>query len=159
MGHVANTIKDTAGTKTPILAKGTGRPGRRTVEHRFRDANLGEDFMEITVSDFGELGKRVSLVGRLDIPGAGKIDVPLKEIADSRTNIVVDLSAVNFIASLGMRSLVFAAKTLACNARTLVLLNPTPLVTDALIQAGLGHILPIVRSDEEARAALSRYSG
>lgn len=62
--------------------------------------------MEITISDFGDLGKRVTLVGRLDIPGAGKIDVPLKELADSKTNIVVDMSGVDFIASLGMRSLV-----------------------------------------------------
>ena len=114
--------------------------------------------MEMTVSDFSQLGKRVTLVGRLDIPGAAKIDGPLKEIADSRTNIVVDMSGVDFIASLGMRSLVIAAKTLARNARALVLLNPTPLVADALTQAGLGHMLPMVRSDEEARAALSRYA-
>jgi anti-sigma B factor antagonist len=99
------------------------------------------------------------LVGRLDIAGAGKIDAPLKEMADSGTNIVVDMSGVDFIASLGMRSLVFAAKTLQRNARTLILLNPTPPVADALTQAGLDHILPMVRSDEEARAVLSRYAG
>jgi anti-anti-sigma regulatory factor len=62
--------------------------------------------MEIIISDFGDLGKRVALNGRLDIAGAGKIDMPLKELADSKTNIVVDMSKVNFIASLGMRSLV-----------------------------------------------------
>jgi anti-sigma B factor antagonist len=88
--------------------------------------------MEITISDFSDLGKRVTLVGRLDIAGAGKIDVPLKEFADSRTNIVVDMREVDFIASLGMLSLVVAAKTLARNARILILLNPTPLVADAL---------------------------
>jgi anti-anti-sigma factor len=66
--------------------------------------------MEITISDFGDLGKRVTLIGRLDILGAGKIDTPLKELADSKTNIVVDMSGVDFIASLGMRSFVLAAK-------------------------------------------------
>jgi hypothetical protein len=60
------------------------------------------------------------LVGRLDISGAEKIDAPLKETADSKTNIVVDMSGVDFIASLGMRSLVIAAKTLARNSRILV---------------------------------------
>jgi hypothetical protein len=54
--------------------------------------------MEMTVSDFRQLGKRVTLVGRLDIPGAAKIDVPLKEIADSRTNIVVDMSGLHCLA-------------------------------------------------------------
>ena len=115
--------------------------------------------MEMTVSDFRQLGKRVTLVGRLDIPGAAKIDGPLKEIADSRTNIVVDMSGVDFIASLGMRSLVVAAKTLMRNGRTLVLLNPTPLVADALNKAGLHTLLPMVQSESEAQVALSRYTG
>jgi anti-sigma B factor antagonist len=114
--------------------------------------------MEITISDFGDLGKRVTLAGRLDIPGAGKIDVPLKELADSRTNIVVDMSEVDFIASLGMRSLVVAAKTLVRNARILILLNPTPLVADALIKAGLQTLLPMVQSESEAQVMLSRYA-
>jgi len=91
--------------------------------------------MEIIISNFGDLGKRVALIGRLDIAGAGKIDMPLKELADSKTNIVVDMSEVDFIASLGMRSLVIAAKTLMRDARTLVLLNPTPLVAGALTKA------------------------
>jgi anti-anti-sigma factor len=112
--------------------------------------------MEMTISDFGDLGKRVTLIGRLDIPGAGKIDMPLKELADSNTNIVIDMSEVDFIASLGMRSLVFAAKTLQRNARTLVLLKPTPLVADALTKAGLHTLLPMVQSDSEAQVALSR---
>jgi anti-anti-sigma factor len=114
--------------------------------------------MEITISDFSDLGKRVTLVGRLDIPGAGKIDVPLKELADSRTNIVVDMSEVDFIASLGMRSLVVAAKTLVRNGRILVLLNPTPLVADALTKAGLQTLLPMVQSESEAQVMLSRYA-
>ena len=113
--------------------------------------------MEITISDFGDLGKRVTLVGRLDFLGAGKIDTPLKELADSKTNIVVDMSGVDFIASLAMRSLVFAAKTLLPNARILVLLNPTPLVADALTEAGLHALLPMVQGEPEAQALLSQY--
>ena len=99
-----------------------------------------------------------TLVGRLDIPGAAKIDVPLNELADSKTNIVVDMSGVDFIASLGMRSLVIAAKTLVRNARTLVLLNPTPLVADALTKAGLQTLLPMVQSESDAQALLRQYA-
>jgi anti-anti-sigma regulatory factor len=80
--------------------------------------------------------------------------VPLLELADSKTNIVVDRSGVDFIASLGMRSLVVASKTLARNARMLVLLNPTPLVADALTKAGLHALLPMVHSDSEAQGLL-----
>jgi hypothetical protein len=35
-----------------------------------------------------------------------------------------------------------------------VLLNPTALVTDVLITTGLQQLLPIVRSEDEALAAL-----
>ena len=115
--------------------------------------------MEITISDFSDLGKRVTLVGRLDIFGAGKIDAPLTELADSNTNIVVDMSGVDFIASLGMRSLVMAAKTLSRNSRTLVLLHPAPLVAGALTTAGLQTLLPMVHSETEAQVLLSRYAG
>jgi len=115
--------------------------------------------MEITVSDFGELGKRVTLVGRLDIVGAEKIDLPLAVIAGSRTSIVVDLGGVDFIASIGIRHLVLAAKTVARNSRTLVLLNPRPLVRDALTKAELLTILPMVHSEDEAKATLSPYAG
>jgi len=58
-----------------------------------------------------------------------------------------------------MRHLVLAAKAVARNSRALILLNPRPLVSDALIKAGLCAILPIVHSEDETKATLSRYAG
>jgi hypothetical protein len=49
--------------------------------------------MEMSISDFGDLGKRVTLAGRLDIQGGDKIDLPVATLAGSRTNIVIDLGA------------------------------------------------------------------
>jgi anti-anti-sigma factor len=114
--------------------------------------------MQITISDFGKVGTRISLAGRLDIADTNKIELLLQELADSDNNIVIDMAGVEFIASIGMRHLVMAAKAAARNSRTLVLLNPTPLVADGLTQAGLGHMLPMVHSDEEAQAVLNRYA-
>ena len=37
--------------------------------------------MEVAISDFGDLGKRIMLVGRLDILGAAKIVEPLAWIS------------------------------------------------------------------------------
>jgi anti-anti-sigma factor len=112
--------------------------------------------MEIRVSQFGELGTKVVLVGKLDISGAEKIDAPLAKVAESQGNIVVDMTGVDFIASIGIRHLVMAAKTVARRAGMLVLLDPNPVVTEVLITSGLQAILPIVRSEEEARALLTR---
>ena len=110
----------------------------------------------MSVSQFGELGTKVVLVGKLDISGAEKIDVPLATVAGSRGNIVVDMAGVDFIASIGIRHLVMAAKTVARKSGMLVLLDPNPTVTEVLFTAGLQDLLPIVRSEDEARAMLAR---
>jgi anti-sigma B factor antagonist len=110
--------------------------------------------MQITISEFGDAGKRVTLVGKLDIGGAEKIELPLAAVAGSRQSIVVDMVGVDFIASIGIRHLLLAAKTVARGAGKLVLLNPNPLVTEVLVTACLEELLPIVRSEDEALAAL-----
>ena len=107
--------------------------------------------MQITVSEFGD-AKKVVLIGKLDISGAETIELPLATVAGSKTNIVVDMVGVDFIASIGIRHLVLAAKTVARGSCKLILLDPNPLVTDVLVTAGLNDFLPIVRSEDEARA-------
>jgi anti-anti-sigma factor len=110
--------------------------------------------VEVAISDFGDLGKRVMLEGRLDILGAAKIVEPLANIADSYS-LIVDMSGVDFIGSTGMHHLLLVAKTVSSNYRTLVLLNTRPLVEDVLTKAGLQAILPIVHGEQEAWAALT----
>jgi anti-sigma B factor antagonist len=111
--------------------------------------------MEMTISDFGEAIKKVTLVGKLDIMGADEIGLPLAALAGSRGNIVVDMTAVEFIASIGIRQLVLAAKAVARGAGKLVLLDPNPIVTQVLAVSGLEQLLPVVRSEDEARAAFA----
>jgi anti-anti-sigma factor len=112
--------------------------------------------MEIIIADLGQTTKKVTLVGRLDIMGAEKIGLPLAAAAGSRGNIVVDMIGVDFIASIGIRHLVMAAKAVARGSGKLVLLDPTPMVTEVLVVAGLAQLLPIVRSEAEAWAAFGR---
>ena len=49
-----------------------------------------------------------------------------------------------------------AAKAVARGSGKLVLLDPNPMVTEVLVVAGLDQLLPIVRSEDEARAAFGR---
>ena len=62
--------------------------------------------MQVTISEFGDAGKKVVLVGKLDIVGAQKIELPLATVAGSKCDIVVDMVGVDFIASIGIRHLV-----------------------------------------------------
>jgi anti-anti-sigma factor len=111
--------------------------------------------MEITISEFGGVAKKIALVGKLDIAGAEAIGLPLATIAGTKTSIVVDMVGVDFIASIGIRQLVMAAKSVARGPGRLVLLDPNPLVTDVLVTSGLEDLLPIVRSEVEALAVLN----
>ena len=115
--------------------------------------------MNISISDFADVGKKVTLTGKLDIVGAQQIEMPLATLAGARHNLVIDMVGVDFIASIGIRQLVLAAKAVARGAGRLVLLDPKPLVTDVLETSGLLDLLPIVRSEAEARAALARPAG
>ncbi len=58
--------------------------------------------MQITISEFGDAAKKVVLTGKLDIAGAEQIGLPLATVAGSKTNIVVDMVGVEFIASIGI---------------------------------------------------------
>jgi anti-anti-sigma factor len=111
--------------------------------------------MQITISDFDDAIKRVTLIGKFDIAGAETVSVPLAALADTRSNILVDMSGVDFIASIGIHHLVMAAKTVARGGGLLVLLGPTPMVADVLAISGLEQILPVVRSEAEVPAAFA----
>jgi stage II sporulation protein AA (anti-sigma F factor antagonist) len=110
--------------------------------------------MKITITEFGDLGTRVALVGKVDIAGAGELDLPLATVAGARRHIVIDMAGVDFISSLGIRHLVTAAKTVGRSGKILCLLNPVPMVLDLLRTVGLHDYLRIVRSEDEARALI-----
>jgi anti-anti-sigma factor len=110
--------------------------------------------MEIVTSEDRGTTARVALTGRLDIVGAERIALPLATLAGAKQGLIVDMSGVSFIASIGIRHLVSTAKALSRRKGLLVLLNPTEMVVEILTSSGLTDLLPIVRSDSEAVAAL-----
>ena len=115
--------------------------------------------MEIIVTDFGELGKLVTLAGRLDILGAEKIDLPLAVVAGSRTSIVIDMGGVDFIASIGIRHLGARGEDRRPQFPDFGTAQPETAGVGCPDHRGPATILPIVRSEQEAEATLSRYAG
>jgi anti-sigma B factor antagonist len=111
--------------------------------------------MQITIADVDGATKRVTLVGRLDIAGAGVIELPLAAAAGTGGNILVDMTGVDLITSIAIHHLVKAAKAVARRAGRLVLLGAKPAVAEVLVVAGLEQVLPMVQSESEARAAFA----
>ncbi len=111
--------------------------------------------MEIRFEQLSDTIKLVTLVGRLDMMGAQAIDLKFTSgVATGVSGVVVDLSGVSFLASLGIRTLISPAKALKARGGKMVLLNPQPLVLEVLKVSGLTVILPVYTDVAEAVAAL-----
>jgi anti-sigma B factor antagonist len=100
--------------------------------------------MKLETVDLENGVTKISLSGRLDIQGALKIDSEFTAIAEAKKNIVVDLSEVTFLASLGIRTLIVGAKAAANNGGKLVLLNPQPNVESVLRSSNVDTVMPII---------------
>ncbi len=98
---------------------------------------------------------KVVLSGRIDLAGAAQIDMPMNVIGGSRRAVVIDLSGVEFMASLGLRSVVMCAKSIQRKLGRVALLSPQPLVAEVILTAGIDEIIPIFDVESEAIAAVT----
>lgn len=110
--------------------------------------------LEIIVEELEGGVTRVGLAGRLDIAGSAAIDLRFNTVSGSKRAIVVDLSRVSFIASMGMRTLVSGAKAARNKGGRMVLLLPDPNVEKALKIACIDTLIPIYHDRDEAIAAV-----
>ncbi|MFA7229920.1 MAG: STAS domain-containing protein [Victivallaceae bacterium] len=106
--------------------------------------------MELKKIDTGEEFTLIALSGILDISGVQEVEMEFSEMTATGQSMIVNLSEVTFLASLGMRMLLSAAKKLNASGKKLVLLSPQSLVKLALETAGLESIIPIVSDLNEA---------
>jgi anti-anti-sigma factor len=101
--------------------------------------------MEIAVNDSGSAAT-VVLTGRFDISGAEAVAIPLATLSGGKTSLKIDMAGVTYVASIGLRHLVMAAKTLRRRGGTLVLVNPTDMVAEVITISGLCELLPVERA-------------
>ena len=100
---------------------------------------------------------KITLKGRMDIPGNAEIDVKFSGMtAAPRKLFIVDLSEVDFIASIGVRTLLFSTKAIHNRGGKIVILNPASQVKKILLMTGVDTIIPIVDDLESALAALNQ---
>ena len=103
--------------------------------------------------------KQLTLTGRLDVEGAMQIDNPFAfAVTTEKAPILVDLSSVEFIASIGMRLLLMNAKALNSRGGKLVLYRPQPMVYEALATAGIDLLIPVYTDFDLACADLLKMS-
>lgn len=111
--------------------------------------------MKVESSSLAEHLISVSLDGRLDIDGARAVEDRFAFLTTtSLTNVIVDLSAVSFLASIGIRMLMTAARGQHGRGGKVVLAAPQPMVRKVLVTAGIDQLIPMFDDVESARASL-----
>ena len=100
--------------------------------------------MDIEILSQNDQTLKISLTGRLDLQGRQEFEDKFPPLLkDDTQNVVIDLSNVDFVASIGMRSLVTLAKKLSARNGELILTNLQEKVYDTFITTGLDKTLKI----------------
>lgn len=112
--------------------------------------------MQITVDDLSNGIRKISLQGRMDLEGTNEISGKLTAHAATgeKSSIICDLSLLEFIASIGLGTLVTNAKAARRRGGNLVLVNPQPIVAKVLATTGIDKIIPVYDNYDAAVAAL-----
>lgn len=109
---------------------------------------------EFRVIDLHDERTEVALAGRLDLQGVNEVTGRFETTVGARRKpAVVDLSGVEFIASLGIGMLTGAAKSLRAHGHAMVMIVPEGLVEQTLRAASIDAVIPIA-ADREAALAL-----
>ncbi len=114
--------------------------------------------MSISYNDVGQDLRTIVISGRLDIPGTESIAAQFEELAAApKKGIVVDLSSLKFLASIGIRALITSAKAVQQRGGKMVLVvSSNSTVMMSLEATGVNELVPVfdnVRDAERAAVA------
>jgi anti-anti-sigma factor len=129
------------------------RAQRRLIMRQFPRPGLA--VMPLRYEDLNNEVRRISLSGRLDTVGSEEIADELASLsASANRGVVVDLSQVTFLSSMGIRALIAAAKARQANGGRMVLLvDGSDVVVRTLEATGVGELIPVYDDEGDAESA------
>ena len=99
--------------------------------------------VEMQIEELDRDITRAKLIGRMDYAGATEIDAQFMELAALEKLLLVDLSKVEFLASMGIRTLIMAAKVVKARGDKMVLFGPEMMVAKVLQTSGTDILIPV----------------
>jgi anti-sigma B factor antagonist len=111
--------------------------------------------MPIEFIDLNDTLRRITITGRLDIPGTDEIANKFAALAASADKrVVVDLAGVSFLASIGIRAIITNAKALQHRGGRMVLfVGNNVTVAKTLETTGVDTLIPMFADAAEAEKA------
>jgi anti-anti-sigma factor len=111
--------------------------------------------MSISYDDVGDNLRRIVITGRLDMAGTDSVASKLEELAAApKKGLVVDLTSLRFLASIGISALITSAKAVKQRGGKMVLVvNPGSSVAMSLDATGVDELIPVFSASAEAEKA------
>jgi anti-anti-sigma factor len=111
--------------------------------------------MNLQYKELDDNIRLIKLAGKLDVSGAGEVETKFAGYCSGeKPRVLVDLSDVDFLASIGIRLLTINARSLASRGGRMVLLKPNANVKEVLETTGIPAIIPMYESLESAQTVL-----
>lgn len=97
----------------------------------------------------------IELIGALDLSGTYSIEVEfVRQCAGEGVRVLVDLSEVDYISSIGVQMLINAANSIASRGGKMALFSPQPSVLDVLDLTGILQVISIYSDLQSAKAGV-----
>ena len=111
--------------------------------------------MSVRFQDLGDNLRRISISGRLDMDGTDSVSSRLMELVEEpKKGVVIDLTAVRFLASVGIRALLASAKAVQQRGGQLVLIVAQgSTVSRSLEATGVDALIPVFSNSADAEHA------
>ena len=111
--------------------------------------------MQLQYTELDNGIRLIKLNGTLDINGVSRVEKEfVRRCAGDKICVLVDLSKVNYISSIGFPLLINSAKAIVKNGGKMALLNPQNNVENILELTGITLIIPIHHGLDTAVAAI-----
>jgi anti-anti-sigma factor len=112
--------------------------------------------MELQHHEFENGITALKPIGILDVQGVDAIEAKFAGYSTGdKSKVLVDLSEVPFLTSIGIRLMVTTAKSVANRGGKLVILSPNENVKGVLEMTGIMDIIPVHMDPQEAIADLN----
>jgi anti-anti-sigma factor len=109
--------------------------------------------MRIETEELADGILRIGLHGRMDIAGVDAIAMQLTALtAPVGRKVIVDLSGVDFIASIGIRAILQNARAMSRRGGAMAVCCARPVVSEVLESAGVGNVVSVCADLNAARA-------
>ena len=96
----------------------------------------------------------IQLHGRMQLNDLQGMETRLKSLVRGHKAVIVDLSGLDVLFSMGLRALIMCAQLLDLKGGKLALMAPTENIMAVLQASGASQLIPICRDQAEAEAAV-----